>query len=162
MRIILLMLLGAFIGAALQHCQDQSAYENVRVQPRTARACVEAFYTTWDAWQDAEGPLKEACGNLESDYRVQLVDHASSPCTNDRGEVFPACSDLAAQVIYIGIWREDPSRVALAVHEWLHILAKCELGDKDSEHRIKGLWLASGDSSVESVALSRAAAGPCL
>ncbi len=122
-------------------------------------SCLQAWHSAADAW-DAELGLQERCAHLDESVTVRVLAPAALPCPGAAG-----CA--IGDTIYISSELSDRQAPLVAVHEWLHLIRRCETGDGDAEHIDPDLWAAldkegvRGDT-IEAVAIRATAHGPCL
>ena len=150
---------------ALFSCADDPGGRDER--PAITHACVRSFYAVSQAWEAASGkPVPIECSLLDLEYDVQVVDDdAVIPCVVDpsAGLLQVGCTRVDERVIYILGGRDDVTMVDTSVHEWLHALADCVLGDPDREHLRAGIWvMRNGAASAETQAMASAEIGECL
>jgi hypothetical protein len=124
--------------------------------------CYSAFQTVLEEWEaHAAEPVPEHCQHLDDDYEVRVVQSDRFPW----GSCDPlavGCTVPGHMAIYIEEGRTRRERVHTAVHEWIHALSECALGDLDAMHRRAGLWEGSLPSPVETRALANVEIGECL
>ena len=125
-------------------------------------ACYLSFGSVLSEWEVyAQEPVPEHCQHLDEDYEVRVVPSSEFPW----GSCDPlavGCTVPGRMTIYIEEGRSLRDTVATSVHEWIHALSECALGDLDPEHARSGLWLKYKPESVEFRALAGALAGECL
>lgn len=153
------------LGSLLSGCAAEPDSE-----PPITGACYRAFGPTleaWDrAWQEAYGErTPEDCRYLDQEYEIDMVSHSENlPCNNEplsANQLVTGCIQPTQRVISIRA-RDDLGMVDTAIHEWIHALADCVIGDYDYGHFRAGLWAASGPKSVEIQAAANVVIGECL
>lgn len=131
-------------------------------------ACSRSFAAVLDAWNGAAetagtNRAPDECTFLDTQYDVSQADgitcDAEPHGDNEHvvGCTFPETHEI---VIWNGL--DDAAAVDTSVHEWIHALANCVLGDPDAEHLRAGLWAQFGANSVEIQASAAAQIGECL
>ena len=145
--------------AMLCGCVEQADGEEI------TRSCVRSFATTLAEWERSFGERVPAeCALLDLEYDVVVVgDHARIPCDFEdvHGLLHVGCTLPEQRAIYI-LERDRLAMVDTSVHQWIHALSACVIGEPDSGHHRSGLWESSGEYSIEIQAAAAAELGECL
>jgi hypothetical protein len=125
-------------------------------------ACLLSFATVLEEWEvHATEPVPEHCRHLDEDYGVRVVPSDQFPW----GSCDPlavGCTVPGHMAIYLQEGRGKRDTVSTSVHEWIHALSECALGDLDAGHYRAGLWSRFGRESTEMRAQAAAVPGECL
>ena len=107
---------------------------------------------TLAAWHEVVGSVTLECYAFMDSYIVVEVDviecGTKIPPPDKR---FVGCAKHSIQEIQILSGRSNKQKAKTAVHEYVHVLARCEWGHGDSEHVHPLLWDEFGDLTVEVV-----------
>jgi hypothetical protein len=105
--------------------------------------------------------VPDYCRHLDEDYEVRVVPSDQFPW----GSCDPlavGCTIPGYMAIYIEEGRSQRDTVATSVHEWIHALSECVIGDVDAGHYRAGLWEPWRPTSIEAMANEAAVLGRCL
>lgn len=146
---------------ACGHADPAYAWVPAKAQADT---CLLAYDTALEAWRETRGELAVADANTADSLNVVVVAASEMPCGGAGCTIYDG--DTGEMYISEALsWHTAPS---VAVHEWLHLIARRELGgDGDPGHELPGLWAGNDPDGVrgestEAVAVRAAAHGPCL
>lgn len=155
---VCLMLLGALLGLLFTASCDPSKPS----VPVITGACTRSFRPTLEAWEAVRGRVPETCAYLDTVYAVQLVSEAEIPCEKETNGLIVGCTQPEERTIYLLKGRSASELVDTSVHEWVHALADCVDGDRDTNHLRGELWGDYGVDAIEVQAQAAAVIGGCL
>lgn len=107
-----------------------------------------------EAWEDVIGPVSDECHDRAVGARVIEADYFPDSCIP--GKPYVGCyepTDLIGigDTIYIYYDRSNRKKALTGVHEYIHLLSRCEQGYLDALHLDEKLWEDYGDDTVEAV-----------
>lgn len=100
-------------------------YENVR-------------RSTIEAWEEKISSVSNECYNRSKEYVVSEVD--TFPDENCIADFLAGCVLHGTKMVFILSSLDEYTKADVAVHEYVHVLAYCELGDGDKDHLDIRLW----------------------
>jgi hypothetical protein len=128
-------------------------------EPDAGAGCPNAFAVVLAQWEATSAePVPDDCQRLDEAYMVRVVPIEQLPW----GSCDPlavGCTVPGHGVIYLLEGRSQRDTSDTLVHEWIHALSECAIGDLDVGHYRAGLWLDSRPTSIE--ARAQEAAGEC-
>lgn len=168
--------------AALVLC---SCAESAMGDPRgraDGDACYLAIGPVVDAWEALVGPVPERCRDAMGGYALEVLpapEFAARCSEAVEGGPVPrgACTSFRGGFIAVADRWGESMRVDLAVHEWVHVVARCvgadpEDDDASNDHADLLVWGARGgnvertywhdESTVVGLATTNALVGPCV
>jgi hypothetical protein len=116
----------------------------------------DARIAALEAWEDVIGPISDECYAESYEYEIMEVPRVSKVCPSivvAPGRRLVGCLRRHTREMWIDANIFDYRKAEVAVHEYIHYLARCELS-VDSLHEDPRLWEEFGEDSVETVGIS--------
>jgi len=118
----------------------------------------DARRSTIEAWEEVIGRVSDECYDRSVDAMVMETGRFPESCIPPIefgkyvGCYMPTDAlGIGGDMIYIYEDRADTKKADTAVHEYIHLLATCELHDGDILHLDERLWDDFGADTVEAV-----------
>lgn len=110
---------------------------------------------TIDAWETVIGPITNRCYERVHNTRVGEATVFPDSCVAGKGKHVIGCHFGGSNLVLISAEANEKQKARIAVHEFIHAIAICELGVADGDHSDARLWDEYGDQTVEVIGVNK-------